>query len=104
MAQEINTNDLHARIKAQLGERYAGSILQDAPEVTSSAEEIHASEFFTHLANKDAYLAWVADYKSLIKEIEVHIKALKAETKVSDIWVQASAQSRLSDDRYNRHI
>lgn len=65
------------------------------PDVSASPEEISRLEYFQGIQGREAYLAWVKDYKALVKQAADLSRALKADRRSQHENVQAQAQERL---------
>jgi hypothetical protein len=95
MTTETNTATLAARIKDALNGEYGSVFLLSAPEIDATAGEIDEAGIFSHIEGRDAYLAWVADYKALIKDLEAYMRSLHTQRRTPGVDSQAFAQSAL---------
>lgn len=93
MAFDLTNRTLKTRIHALLGDRWPHLAMVQLPDEKTCAEEITKAGLFADIADKQAYLRWVAGYKDMIHEIENHILHLKSLRKHQDQWIQADAQS-----------
>ena len=92
MAFDTTPTDLDTRIAAFLNTKYPPFGLTDLPEVGTGAPAIAAIAPFSSLKDKAAYLAWVAEYKALITDLEAHIRSVKQGRRSADDRTRDLAQ------------
>lgn len=83
--------DPRAAMRAFIG-GYPWGRMSDMPELDAPIEAIDESGLFAGLETREAYLAWVADYKRLVNEAADHIRSQKALRKSRDEAVQYRSQ------------
>jgi len=93
MTTETNTPTLISQVRAMLPHRSPHISLQGMPNEDAQASLIEASGLFAAITDKTAYLAWVRQYRALIRDIEIKIRDLKTKRRCADDNIRYSAQS-----------
>jgi uncharacterized protein YdiU (UPF0061 family) len=85
-------DEILSRVKTQLGGLNRLEVLEYFPESESPLDEIASAGLFDHIESREAYLDWVSDYKTLIKEIEKEIRTAKSKRRNPNPSVRSEAQ------------
>ena len=88
MTETIDITDLKTATRDVLGGHYPRSVLIRVND---------ADRLFEGVEGREAYLAWVADCKALIKQIETRIRALKAERRNPSDFVRDVSQMKAAE-------
>ncbi len=96
---EMKTHDPRADLRALIGEP-AYKIWAKAPDLSICVQEMSSIEAFSEMADKQAYTAWVQEYKRVINLAEAHSRELKSLRKTGDVWARAARMERLSQLSY----